>query len=405
MAAKLCDKLVPPRAAQQATFDTIDAYNLFREVRRIDPQMSPRTKMEEFHSKEFVDSLEMLDQRDQRLRRRDDFNEETMEEHGLVLRNSFNGGWKYCRLVTGATLVGTNELLAGTATLAINYMGGKSRAGPNSMIGESSYVNDTALALFGLRKRFKRIAVVDLSATHPQSLQDAFYFSGNVFTVSIHRYEKSDTTYGSGRRKEKGAEGEGRHTNLNVNMSPGANDENLMSVVREVAHGLSDEYQPDCVVMTVGTSGIAGGRSKLMYTPLGVSAAVEHLLKALDVPTLLLGGDDEWYPTGGGEAACGTHARMWTLIVDAAVNATKGVVSTLPNDIPDEDNESWRLMGPSFELREGDGDEEEEKEEEAGRCNENYVDMDVKIAGIRERFRKYRRCHQSSSSSSVVPAG
>ena len=458
--AKGCDKVVPSRAAQQATFDTIDAYGLFREgVRRVNPQMSPRTKMEEFHTKKFVATLETLE------------NASMEKEHGLVPRNWFHGGWKYCQIVTGATLVATNELLSGTATLAINYMGGKSRALPNSATGDA-YINDTALALFGLRKRFQRIAVIDLSATHPQSLQDAFYFSGNVFTVSIHRYEKerkkkkqtaemgggeeeeeeeeemdhqhvltnatTTTTYGTGRRKEKGAEGEGRHTNLNVNMSTGANDENLMSVgkifffeavysrhrsyyyfrdllkrnltfffsfsVREIAKGLSEDYRPDCVVLTIGTSGIMGGRAKLQYTPLGMSEAVEHLLKVLDVPTLLLGGDDEWSSSNGdgGKATCGKHARMWTLIVDAAVNATKGLISTLPNEIPDEDNESWRLMGPSFELRErveegvvevvgGAGCVEGSVE---GSSNENYMDMERKITGIHERFRKYRRCHE-----------
>ena len=45
-----------------------------------------------------------------------------------------------------------------------------------------------------------------------------------------HVLTNATTTYGTGRRKEKGAEGEGRHTNLNVNMSTGANDENLMAV-------------------------------------------------------------------------------------------------------------------------------------------------------------------------------
>ena len=192
VAAKGCDQVVPARAAQQATFDTIDAYGLFREgVRRVNPQMSPRTKMEEFHTKDFVATLETLETKNLVLDGRSTEQNASMEkeEHGLVPRNCFHGMWKYCQLVTGATLVATNELLSGTATLAINYVGGKSRALPNAATGDA-YINDTALALFGLRKRFQRIAVIDLSATHPQSLQDAFYFSGNVFTVSIHRYEK-----------------------------------------------------------------------------------------------------------------------------------------------------------------------------------------------------------------------
>ena len=173
--------------------------------------------------------------------------------------------------------------------------------------------------------------------------------------------------------------------------------------MRAIAKGLSEDYRPDCVVLTIGTSGIMGGRAKLQYTPLGMSEAVEHLLKVLDVPTLLLGGDDEWSSSngGGGKATCGKHARMWTLIVDAAVNATKGLLSTLPNEIPDENNESWRLMGPSFELRErvekgveGSGEGSGEGSSEGSGSNENYMDMERKITGIHERFRKYRRCHE-----------
>jgi acetoin utilization deacetylase AcuC-like enzyme len=383
--AKGCEVFIPSASSEQATFDTVEAYGLFKQgVRRVEPKLALRSIMEDFHSEKYLQCIECdgttVDQ------------DSLTNETGLTPANLFKGMWKYCRLVTGATLVATNELVTGNSTLAISWMGGHSKAAPEAAIGHS-FVNDTALAVFALRRRFSRIAVIDLSATHPAALQDAFYYSGNVFTVSVHRYDKHHHTYNTGRRKEKGAEGEGRHTNLNVNMSSNANDQNLLDVVKEITVGLANTFAPDCVVCTIGTSGLAGNCSKLKYSPHGIAIAVDSLLKMLDVPTLLLGGDNEWR----GEKQCGQHARMWTLIVDAAVNATKGVVSTLANDIPDEDNPSWKLMGPSFELIETLETDQDESNETMDKRNTNYNDntahMHVKLNGIRERFRKYERCH------------
>tara|TARA_B100000795_G_C22765058_1_gene425331 strand:+ start:39 stop:1376 length:1338 start_codon:yes stop_codon:yes gene_type:complete len=386
--AKECDQHIPVKASQQATFDTVAAYGLLNHgVRRIAPKLASLSKMNDFHSQEYLEILShegkdiILDMK------KDDNDDEDDEDDafisaGLTPSNTFNGMWYYCRLITGATLVAAKELTSSNSTLAINWMGGNSNAMSDAALG-TSYINDTALAIFALRHKFQKIAVIDLSATHPLAIQDAFYYTGNVFTVSVHRYEKNHDTYGTGRRKDKGAEGEGRHTNLNVNMSIGATDTNLLDVIKEIAAGLAETYKPECVILTVGTNSLSGGISKLNYTPVGMATAVDHLLKVLDVPTLLLGGDNTWR----GKSKCAQHARLWTLVVDAAVNATKGVVSTLPNDIPDEDNPSWNLMGPSFELREED-DEEEKKTSET---NDNTTQMNVKLNGIRERFRKYKR--------------
>ena len=433
ISANHCHTLIPNQASQRATFDTIEAYGLFNDgVRRIEPQLAPRSRMSDFHASDYLDAVghdgfvdhtkgnravekgTRTEHRGTRMRLNtdedfddendDDENENDDDENdnntnGLTRNNCFRGLWKYCQLVAGATLVATTELLTGKATLAINYMGGNSLAFPNAAHG-NAYINDTALAIFQLRRRFQRIAVIDLSATHSDALQNAFYYSDNVFTVSVHRYEKHSDLYGTGRRKDKGA-GNGRHRNLNVNMSPHASNANLLVVVKELCKGLVNVYKPDCVVLSVGTNGLKGGRAKLKYTPVGLSKCVDWILKVLDVPTLLLGGNDEWR----GDKDCGKHARLWTLLVDTAVNATKGVVSTLLNDIPDEENPSWSLMGPSFELREEELEEELEEEESSsgnssnsssyggggGSKNANTGQMNIKINGIQQRFQKLER--------------
>jgi acetoin utilization deacetylase AcuC-like enzyme len=408
VAAKHCEHVVPPKASQQATFDTIEAYGLFNDggCRRLEPKLAPSSRMSDFHEKYFLEDLknENVPERTsdggivgsdtryqgpvesggpttpttsplQSARNNDE------KSNGLHRENCFKGLWKYCQLVTGATLVATNELLTGKATLAVNYMGGKSLATPDSVHGRA-YVNDTALAIFQLRRKFQRIAVIDLSASHSQALQDAFYYSNHVFTVSVHRYEKKSLHFNTGRRKDKG-DGNGRHCNLNINMSPNANDSNLLTVVKEFSNGLVNIYKPDCVIITVGTNGLNGGVSKLKYTPAGIAASVDWILKVLDVPTLLLGGDDECRDI----KECGKHARLWTLLVDTAINATKGVISTLPNDIPDDNNSSWELMGPSFELRERDDVNHCVNQDE----NLNTEQMNIKINGIKRRFYKLER--------------
>jgi acetoin utilization deacetylase AcuC-like enzyme len=48
-------------------------------------------------------------------------------------------------------------------------------------------VNDAALALMRLTRRFRRVAYVDMDAHHGDGVEEAFRLSDRVLTVSFHR--------------------------------------------------------------------------------------------------------------------------------------------------------------------------------------------------------------------------
>jgi len=50
------------------------------------------------------------------------------------------------------------------------------------------YINDVVIAIFSLTNRFDRILYVDLDVHHCDGVQEAFYYSNRIVTLSFHRY-------------------------------------------------------------------------------------------------------------------------------------------------------------------------------------------------------------------------
>ena len=49
-------------------------------------------------------------------------------------------------------------------------------------------VNDVVLAILTMRERFKRVLYIDFDVHHGDGVEEAFYYSSEVCTLSLHKY-------------------------------------------------------------------------------------------------------------------------------------------------------------------------------------------------------------------------
>jgi len=151
-------------------------------------------------------------------------------------------------------------------------------------------------------KKGKRVAYLDLDAHHGDGVQEAFYDTDRVLTISIH---ESGIHFfpGTGSEKEIGT-GKGRGYSVNVPLKEHTDDALFMKAFDEVAFPLLAAYDPDVMVTQLGADTFrTDPLTRLEITTHSYSYVVRKL-KALKIP---------WVAVGGGGYENINVARAWTL--------------------------------------------------------------------------------------------
>lgn len=163
-------------------------------------------------------------------------------------------------------------------------------------------------------------------------LQEAFYCSSKVLTVSLHKYEAGFFPINSGGLNEIG-ETWGRGFNINIPLHHGVDDLQYQSIFNSLLPKINSSFQPEVFVVQCGGDTLFGDPMKSFnLTTACITNCIEQLIN-LNKPMLILG--------GGGYNIADT-ARLWTLITSRCLN------EKLDNDIPEHDYFSF--YGPDFTL-------------------------------------------------------
>lgn len=93
------------------------------------------------------------------------------------------------------------------------------------------YVNDIVLAILELLKYHNRVVYIDIDVHHGDGVEEAFYCTNRVMTVSFHRY--GDFFPGTGDINDNGY-GEGSHYALNVPLNSGIDDDSFYHLFKTV---------------------------------------------------------------------------------------------------------------------------------------------------------------------------
>lgn len=307
------------------THNLLLAYGL---LDRMDVLSTPRSsdrEMTRFHSDEYINFLKLVspdtptDTAPTNLQR---FN--VLEDCPV-----FDGLWEYCQIAAGGSLAGAARLNDGVSSVAINWAGGLHHAKKAEASG-FCYINDCVLAILELLKVHPRVLYVDIDIHHGDGVEEAFYTTDRVMTVSFHKF--GDYFPGTGAVGDLGI-GKGKFYSANFPLKDGIDDPSYKHMFEPVMTRIMAWYRPGAVVLQCGADSLSGDRLGCFNLTLEGHAQCVDFFKTYDVPLLLL---------GGGGYTIRNVARCW------AYETSRVVGVTLSDDLPY--NENYEFYGPEFRL-------------------------------------------------------
>jgi acetoin utilization protein AcuC len=239
----------------------------------------------------------------------------------------FKGLFDWSRLVTGASLQAAAMVGSGEVDIAFNISGGLHHA----MVSRASgfcYINDPVIAIMSLLKKGKRVAYIDIDAHHGDGVQEAFYATDKVLTVSLH--ETGMMLFpGTGFEDEIG-KGKGKGHSVNVPLPPYSDDELFVHAFNEIVPPLIEKFRPDVVVSQLGVDSFySDPLTHLNYTNNGFCEVVKKIKEI----------SPRWVALGGGGYDVANVAKAWTLAW-AIMNDVD-----VPDEIPGEFLARYPLEG------------------------------------------------------------
>mmetsp|Transcript_28279 Transcript_28279/g.66114 ORF Transcript_28279/g.66114 Transcript_28279/m.66114 type:complete len:428 (-) Transcript_28279:266-1549(-) len=312
----------------QMTHNLILAYSLYKKMDVYRPHLATEDEMLGFHSAEYVDFLRRV-------------NPDNQHEHEFARQLQrftvgddcpvFDGLYDYCRLYTGGSIDGALKLNAGLADVAINWSGGLHHAKRTEASG-FCYINDIVLGILQLLRYHARVLYLDIDVHHGDGVEEAFYTTDRVMTVSFHKY--GDYFFpGTGDVKNVGVKS-GKYYSVNVPLRDGINDESYGRIFVPVMQRVMEVYRPTALCVQCGADSLSGDRLGCFnLSARGHAECVKHML-SYNLPTLVL---------GGGGYTVRNVARCWTLETAAILN------EDLNEELPF--NDYYEYYGPDFSLK------------------------------------------------------
>ena len=242
----------------------------------------------------------------------------------------FDGLFEFTQLYTGASLDGAVQLNQNQADICINWSGGLHHAKKGEASG-FCYINDIVLAILELLKVHARVLYVDIDVHHGDGVEEAFYTTDRVMTLSLHKY--GDFFPGTGHIQDVGAR-EGVGYSVNAPLQAGITDEMyLEQLFIPVFDKIMEVFQPGAIVLQCGADSLGGDRLGCFnLTTKGHAQAVRHV-QQFGVPTLVL---------GGGGYTIRNVSRLWAYETSVLLH------QEISNDIPF--NDYYEYYAPDFEL-------------------------------------------------------
>lgn len=133
----------------------------------------------------------------------------------------------------------------------------------------------------------QRVLYVDIDVHHGDGVEEAFFTTDRVMTVSFHKF--GDFFPGTGHIKDIGA-GRGKYYALNVPLNDGIDDTSFRGLFRPIIQKVMEVYQPDAVVLQCGADSLAGDRLGCFNLSVKGHADCLRFLRSFNVPLMVLGG-------------------------------------------------------------------------------------------------------------------
>ncbi|KAI1264101.1 histone deacetylase phd1 [Xylariaceae sp. FL1019] len=235
----------------------------------------------------------------------------------------FEGLYNYCSLSAGASLDAARKLCANQSDIAIAWGGGLHHAKKSEASG-FCYINDIVLGILELLRVHARVLYIDIDVHHGDGVEEAFFSTDRVMTVSFHKYDPMNFFPGTGALEDNGPKSEhnaGAHHAINVPLGDGISDEQYKFLFEKIISQVVEKFRPGAIALQCGADSLAGDRlGKFNLLVEGHAACVQYC-KDLKIPLLVF---------GGGGYTPRNVARAWAY--ETAVSI--GKQGTIPKTIP-----------------------------------------------------------------------
>ncbi len=264
-------------------------------VRLVECPMAPESMLARFHCPDYLATLKEFSA---------DEAPRANFKYGLgdVENPVFPGVYEWSLLGCGGTVEAARLVVEEGVRVAFNLAGGYHHAHAARASG-FSYLNDAVVAIQDLVDRGCRVAYVDIDAHHGDGVQEAFYSSDRVLTISLHE-SGEDFFPHTGFPCELGV-GDGYGFSVNVPFARHSDDLIFEQALRGVVLPLVESFSPDVLVTQMGVDTLrTDPLSRLEMTTGSIELAARSFL-GLGVP---------WVCLGGGGYCKVNVARSWALI-------------------------------------------------------------------------------------------
>ncbi|KIH91941.1 histone deacetylase 1/2 [Sporothrix brasiliensis 5110] len=294
----------------------------FLEVYRAKPAVF--MEMTQFHTDEYIDFLQKVtpDNMDSYQREQSKYN---VGDDCPV----FDGLFEFCGISAGGSMEGAARLNRNKCDIAVNWAGGLHHAKKSEASG-FCYVNDIVLAIIELLRFNKRVLYIDIDVHHGDGVEEAFYTTDRVMTVSFHKY--GEYFPGTGELRDIGI-GTGKNYAVNFPLRDGIDDTSYKTIFEPVIDAVMKYYQPDAVVLQCGGDSLSGDRLGCFNLSMRGHSNCVDFVRSFNLPTLVL---------GGGGYTMRNVARTWAYETGRLVGVEMDAV--LPY------NEYYEYYGPDYEL-------------------------------------------------------
>ncbi|PAV78262.1 hypothetical protein WR25_17661 [Diploscapter pachys] len=299
-------------------------YGLYRKLEVFRPIPATFEEMTSYHSDDYMMFLKNI--------RPDNITEYNKQMQRFNVGEDcpvFDGVFEFCQLSCGGSIAAAMKLNKKQADITVNWMGGLHHAKRSEASG-FCYSNDIVLAILELLKHHQRVLYVDIDIHHGDGVEEAFYTTDRVMTVSFHKY--GEYFPGTGDLKDIGA-GRGKYYSLNFPLRDGIDDESYESIFKPVMSQVMQSFQPSAIVLQCGADSLTGDRLGCFNLTLKGHGECVRFLKGFNVPMILV---------GGGGYTIRNVSRCWTY--ETAVALDTDIANELPY------NDYFEYFGPDFKL-------------------------------------------------------
>lgn len=299
-------------------------YGLYKKLEIYRAKPASKYEMTQFHTDEYVDFLQRVTPDNM-----DNFAKEQGKYNVGDDCPVFDGLFEFCGISAGGSMEGAARLNRKKCDVAVNWAGGLHHAKKSEASG-FCYINDIVLGIIELLRFHQRVLYIDIDVHHGDGVEEAFYSTDRVMTVSFHKY--GEYFPGTGELRDIGV-GSGRHYAINFPLRDGIEDKSYKSIFEPVIGGVMEYYKPTAVVLQCGGDSLSGDRLGCFNLSMRGHANCVDFVKSFNLPTLIL---------GGGGYTMRNVARTWAFETGQLVGAH------MKPDLPFTDY--YEYYSPDFEL-------------------------------------------------------